>query len=64
MRFLAKNRGSILRMLRPGRYEPDLIVEPLARLGEGLRMTGLHIFTFNQVEPTVAWHHEALSKVT
>ena len=59
MRFLSKNRGSILGMLRPGRYQPDRIIEPLARLGEGLRMTGIHIFTFNQVEPTVAWHRRS-----
>ena len=64
MRFLAKNRGSILGMLRPGRYSPDRIVGPLARIGEGLGMTGIHIFTFNQVEPTVAWHRKAMSKVT
>ena len=64
MRFLAKNRGSILGMLRPGRYQPDRIVGPLARLGEGLGMTGIHIFTFNQVEPTVEWHRKALSRVT
>ena len=64
MRFLAKNRGSILGMLRPGRYQPDRIVGPLARLGEGLGMTGVHIFTFNQVEPTVAWHREAMLRVT
>ena len=64
MRYLAKNRGSILGMLRPGRYAPDRIIEPLARLGEGLGMTGIHIFTFNQIEPTVAWHRRALSRVT
>jgi methylenetetrahydrofolate reductase (NADPH) len=64
LRFLSKNRGSILGMLRPGRYQPDRIVGPLARLGEGLRMTGIHIFTFNQVEPTVAWHRKAISRIT
>ena len=63
MRFLAKNRGSILGMLRPGRYQPDRIVRPLARLGESLGMTGIHLFTFNQVEPTVAWHRKAMSRV-
>ena len=64
MRFLAKNRGSILGMLRPGRYQPDRIIGRLARLGEDLKMTGIHIFTFNQIEPTVAWHRKALSRVT
>jgi methylenetetrahydrofolate reductase (NADPH) len=64
MRFLAKNRGSILGMLRPGRYRPDRIVGPLAEIGDGLGMTGIHLFTFNQVEATVAWHCKAISRVT
>lgn len=64
MRFLTKNRGSILGMLRPGRYRPDRIVGPLAAIGDGLGMTGIHLFTFNQVEATVAWHRKAISRVT
>jgi methylenetetrahydrofolate reductase (NADPH) len=64
MRFLTKNRGSILGMLRPGRYRPDRIVGPLAQIGDGLGMTGIHLFTFNQVEATVAWHRKAMSRIT
>ncbi len=63
IRFVAKNRGAILRILRPGPYQPDRIVDPLARLGEGLGLDGIHLFTFNQVEPTVAWHRAALARV-
>jgi len=63
MRFLTKNRGSILGMLRPGRYRPDRIVGPLAEIGAGLGMTGIHLFTFNQVEATVAWHHKAMARI-
>ena len=63
LKFISKNRRSIFGMLRPGRYRPDRIVGPLARLGDGLGMTGIHIFTFNQVEPTVAWHRKAISRV-
>lgn len=64
MRFLTKNRASILRMLRPGRYRPDRIVRPLAEIGDGLGMTGIHLFTFNQIEATVAWHRKAMSSIT
>ncbi|MEX2251613.1 MAG: methylenetetrahydrofolate reductase [Acidimicrobiia bacterium] len=64
MRFLAKNRRTVFRMLRPGRYRPDRLVRPLARLGEGLDLNGLHIFTFNQVEPTVAWLHKAIARTS
>ncbi|HEU5111731.1 MAG TPA: methylenetetrahydrofolate reductase [Acidimicrobiia bacterium] len=64
MRFLAKNRSSILGMLRPGHYRPDRVVGPLAQIGDGLGMTGIHLFTFNQVEATVAWHRKAMSRIT
>ncbi len=63
LRFVAKNRRALFRILRPGRYRPDRLVEPLGRLGEGLGLTGLHIFTFNQVAPTVAWHNKALARI-
>jgi methylenetetrahydrofolate reductase (NADPH) len=59
VRFLAKNRRTVLRILRPGRYQPDRLIKPLARMGEGLGLTGTHLFTFNQVATTVAWHHKA-----
>jgi methylenetetrahydrofolate reductase (NADPH) len=62
MRFLAKNRGAVIRMLRPGRYNPDRLVRTLGRLGEGLGLSGLHLFTFNQVDPTVAWLQRAVAR--
>jgi methylenetetrahydrofolate reductase (NADPH) len=62
LRFVAKNRRALFRILRPGRYRPDRIIEPLSRLGEGLGLTGIHVFTFNQVAPTVAWHNKALGR--
>jgi methylenetetrahydrofolate reductase (NADPH) len=63
VRFLAKNRRAVFRLLRPGRYHPDRLIKPLARIGEGLGLTGTHLFTFNQIEPTVEWHHKALGKL-
>jgi methylenetetrahydrofolate reductase (NADPH) len=62
MRFLAKNRRAMIRMLRPGRYRPDRLVDPLARMGEGLGLSGLHLFTFNQVDSTVAWLRKAMAR--
>jgi methylenetetrahydrofolate reductase (NADPH) len=64
MRFLAKNRRAMFLMLRPGRYRPDRLVKPLGRLGEGLGLNGLHLFTFNQVDPTVAWLRKAVAKAS
>jgi methylenetetrahydrofolate reductase (NADPH) len=64
VRFLAKNRRTVLRILRPGRYRPDRLIEPLARIGQGLGLTGTHLFTFNQVASTVAWHHKAMERLS
>jgi methylenetetrahydrofolate reductase (NADPH) len=64
MRFLAKNRRAILRLLRPGRYSPDRLIVAMASLGEGLGLRGTHIFTFNQVAPTMAWHRRSLQRLS
>ena len=64
IRYMAKNRRAVFRMLRPGRYRPDRLVNPLARLSEGLGLNGVHLFTFNQVDPTVAWLRKAMAKAS
>jgi methylenetetrahydrofolate reductase (NADPH) len=61
MRYLSKNRG-ILGLVRPGRYHPDRMISRLARIGDGLGLEGIHLFTFNQVEPTVEWHRRAAER--
>ncbi len=63
MRYLAKSRGGVLRLVRPGRYHPDRLIRKLARLGGGLGIEGMHMFTFNQVEATVEWHRRAKERV-
>jgi methylenetetrahydrofolate reductase (NADPH) len=63
IRFLRKNR-SLLQMLRPGRYRPGRLIEPLGDVAENLGITGVHLFTFNQVAPSVEWHRRALAKAT
>jgi methylenetetrahydrofolate reductase (NADPH) len=55
VRFLRKNRRAIWRLLFPGAYKPTRVLTTLGQLDPGLGFFGLHIFTFNQVEPTVAW---------
>jgi methylenetetrahydrofolate reductase (NADPH) len=62
--FLTKNRRAVFRLLRPGRYRPDRLVKSLARTSEGLGLNGLHLFTFNQVDSTVAWLDRAMAKAT
>jgi methylenetetrahydrofolate reductase (NADPH) len=61
-RFLAKNRRAMLRLLTPGAFRPDRLLRGLVRYGEGLGLTGLHIFTFNQVAPTLEWYRRAQAR--
>jgi methylenetetrahydrofolate reductase (NADPH) len=56
LRYLAKNRKSIGKLIRPGTFTPDEIVQELASLPPELGISGLHVFTFNQIEDTVAWY--------
>lgn len=58
LRFLSKNRSLATKLLRP--YAPDDLVESLAELAEDpeLGVSGLHIYTFNQVESTFDWHDQ------
>lgn len=57
-RFLMKNRRAVWRLLRPGAYRPTKLVRALEPRRIELNLTGLHIFTFNQIEATVAWLRE------
>lgn len=61
VRFLTKNR-SLLRILRPGGYRPGRLVTGLAGAAD-VTVAGLHVFTFNQVASTVAWHRKMLARV-
>lgn len=58
LRFLSKNRSLATQLLKP--YSPAGLVGELAALAEqpDLGIYGLHIYTFNQVEATLAWYLE------
>jgi methylenetetrahydrofolate reductase (NADPH) len=61
LRFLRKNRATLMRMLAPGGYDPtDLVVE-LAVGSAELGIEGLHSFTFNSVAETAAWRDALLA---
>jgi len=62
VRFLNVNRG-LVRVLRPGGYRPDRLIRRLAELAQDVGVEGLHVYTFNQVATTVAWHRRALAKL-
>jgi methylenetetrahydrofolate reductase (NADPH) len=64
-RFLRGHPSWVARMFRPGGYEPGRFVNALwpdlARPGRGV--AGLHVFTFNEIEPTERWRREMLARL-
>ncbi len=61
--FLRKNRRAIGKLMTQGGYDPDTLLDPLAPDLEALRVSGLHCFTFNQVEATEAWRSSAIGSL-
>lgn len=57
VRFVRGNRGVTALLLSPGGYRPDGLIRKLGvQVAEGrCELTGLHIYTFNQVGATVRW---------
>ncbi len=61
MRYLSKNKTSIIKMLSPGGYDPTELVAGLAKDAQRLNIVGLHSFTFNSVADTAVWQREVMS---
>jgi len=64
-RFLRGHPSWVARMFRPGGYEPGRFVTAMlpAMSSPALRVAGLHVFTFNEIEPTERWRREMLQRV-
>jgi len=60
LRYLRKNSGAIMRMFSPSSYDPDKLISPLSKHADELGIDGLHLFTFNSIDSTVAWQRKAL----
>ena len=63
LRYLKKNRAAVTKLMAPGSYDPDDILEPMANDLQALGVQGLHVFTFNQVDATESWRQTVLSEV-
>jgi methylenetetrahydrofolate reductase (NADPH) len=64
-RFLRGHPSWVARMFRPGGYDPGRFLGammPEIALPER-RVAGLHVFTFNEIEPTERWRREMLSRL-
>jgi methylenetetrahydrofolate reductase (NADH) len=65
-RFLAKHKGTFARLAAPGGFTGERFLEqcaPVLARPEAL-VTGLHVYTFNQVAETEAWCREYLDRLT
>jgi methylenetetrahydrofolate reductase (NADPH) len=64
-RFLRGHSNWFLRMLRPGGYDPGRFVKALMPdlTAPDRKVAGLHVFTFNEIEPTERWRQEMLARL-
>lgn len=63
MRFVKKNGGVLGRLFKPGGYDPNKLIVPLAKQADELHLEGLHLFTFNNVQATAEWQQRMLAKL-
>lgn len=63
VRFLSAHVGTFARIAAPGGFSPKKFLLSCAPLvgDPTLRVTGLHLFTFNQVSETERWRQDLLS---
>ena len=61
LRFLSKNRSTVMQLLAPGGYDPTDVVTEFAHDAGALGIEALHSFTFNAVADTRAWQEAILA---
>ncbi len=57
--YLKKNKAAVAKMMTTTSYDPNDLLIPLSSDMLDLNVTGLHMFTFNNVEATNNWRVEA-----
>jgi methylenetetrahydrofolate reductase (NADPH) len=64
-RFLKGHSNWFLRTLQPGGYSPErFLTGLLPDVGRPeSKVAGLHVFTFNEIEPTERWRQETLARL-
>jgi 5,10-methylenetetrahydrofolate reductase len=64
-RFLRGHSNWFLRTLQPGGYSPERFITGLLPdlAGPERKVVGLHVFTFNEIEPTERWRQETLARL-
>ena len=64
LRYLAKNRSTVMQLMAPGGYDPTDLVVAFADDARELGIETLHSFTFNAVADTRKWQEALLADVT
>jgi methylenetetrahydrofolate reductase (NADPH) len=64
-RFLRGHSNWFLRMVQPGGYDPGRFTTALLPelAAPERKVVGLHVFTFNEIEPTERWRQEMLARL-
>lgn len=61
LRYLAKNRSTVMHLMAPGGYDPTDLVVAFAADAPVLGIEALHSFTFNAVADTRAWQEAIMA---
>lgn len=63
-RFLRGHPSWVARMFRPGGYDPGRFVDALMPdiAQPDWKVAGLHVFTFNEIQPTERWRQQMLAR--
>jgi methylenetetrahydrofolate reductase (NADPH) len=62
LKYLRKNVGAVVKMMTTVSYDPNDLLLPLSSDMLDMGVTGMHVFTFNQVEATNAWRESVLAE--
>jgi methylenetetrahydrofolate reductase (NADPH) len=65
-RFLVKHKGTLARLAAPGGFTGERFLErcaPVLARPEAI-VTGIHVYTFNQIAETEAWRRDFLDRLT
>jgi methylenetetrahydrofolate reductase (NADPH) len=61
MRYLSKNRSTVMKLMAPGGYDPTDLVVAFADRAPELGIAALHSFTFNAVADTRKWQEAIIA---
>jgi methylenetetrahydrofolate reductase (NADPH) len=61
LKYLRKNMGAVIKMMTTVSYDPNDLLLPLSSDLLDFGVTGMHVFTFNQVEATNTWRESVLA---